>query len=199
MGKINKEFMVSDYFPVDNIPSIPPSSEIKSDQVYSAIIQEEKIRNVIEQLNPERLIIEIEFRLKGYRKNIFTQQWELIGKSEKPVSNELISDFLSILSSNLTNNTTLSNFTPDEINKLMATFIRNFIDIIRMKSKIYGLEKDYAERKRILLIVLSTIFYALKRGQGGLESKRLFDAMDIKESVSPSINPNKDFFKKLLG
>lgn len=170
-----------DYIP-EGMPMPPPGMPgMKSDEVYSAVIQEKRMENILEQVNPERLVVEIEFRLKGYKKNQFTKQWELIGNKEKSVSDELISDFLSILSANLTNNTTLSNFQPDEINKIMSCLIRTLIDIIREKSDQYGLEDNFAERDRILTITLSTVFYALKRAQGGLESKRIFDATQIRD------------------
>lgn len=172
------------YLP-ENYPLPPPAMPgQKSDEVYSAVIQEKRMESILEQVNPERLIIEIEWRLKGYKKKA-NNQWELIGSKEKQISDELISDFLSILAANLTNNTTLSNFQPDEINKLMANLIRTLIDIIREKSDIYELEDNYAERDRILNITLSTVFYALKRAQGGLESKRIFDAAQIREVFTP--------------
>jgi len=168
------------------MPSQPtPMPGQRSDEVYSAVMQEKRVENILEQVNPERLIVEIEFRLKGYKKNQFTKKWELIGKIEKQVSDELICDFLSILSANLTNNTTLSNFAPDEINRLMANLIRVLIDIIREKSDIYKLEDNYAERDRILIITLSTVFYALKRAQGGLESKRIFNSTQIRDQSTP--------------
>ncbi|MEX0597877.1 MAG: hypothetical protein WD512_15405 [Candidatus Paceibacterota bacterium] len=186
-----------EYLP-EGYPMPPPAMPgQRSDEVYSAVIQEKRTENILEQINPERLIIEIEFRLKGYKKNQFTKKWELIGKREKEVNDELISDILSILSANLTNNTTLSNFQPDEINKIMASLIRGLIDIIREKSSIYNLGDNYAERDRILLISLSTVFYSLKRAQGGLESKRVFESTQIREQP---FNPqqNKSFLGKLL-
>lgn len=189
--------MPLDYNPSD-MPMPPmPMSGPKSDDIYSAVIQEQRMGNILEQLNPERLIVEIEFRLKGYKKNEFTKKWELIGKREKAVSDELVSDFLSILSANLTNNTTLSNFTPDEINRLMANLIRTLIDMLREKSEGYDLKNDYAERNRILNITCSTVFYALKRAQGGLESKRMFDSTKI--SDMPYVQQQqKGFLGRLL-
>lgn len=173
-----------------------PMPGAKSDEIYSAIIQEKRMENILEQVNPERLIIEIEFRLKGYKKNQFSRQWELIGNREKPVSEELIQDFLSIISSQLTNNTTLSNYTPDEINKLMETLIRSMIDMIREKADIYGLLDDYAERDRIMIICLGSVFSALKRAQGGLESKRIFDSTQIRDQFMPQ--QDKGFLRRMF-
>jgi len=179
------------------IPQPPtPMPGAKADEVYSAIIQEKRIENILDQINPERLIVEIEWRLKGYKKNKHGG-WDLIGKQEKKVSDELITDFLSILSANLTNNTTLSNFQPDEINKLMENLIKSLIDMIREKSVEYNLEDNFAERDRILLITLSTVFYALKRAQGGLESKRMFEGMQLRDF--PTIpQQQKGFLGRLL-
>lgn len=185
-----------DYLPHDMpMPPMPMPGQ-RSDEVYSAVIQQRRVENIIEQLNPERLIIEIEFRLKGYKKNQFTQNWELIGKREKEVSDELISDMLSILSGLLTNNTSVSNYTPDEINRIMRTLIRGLIDIIREKSLTYGLQHNYAERDRIMFICLSTVFSTLKRAQGGLESKRLFDATQIRDQFQQQ--PNKSGLARLF-
>ena len=184
------------YIPEDVYMPPPPMPGSKSDQVYSAIIQERKIENVLEQLNPDKLIVEIEFRLKGYKKNQFTKTWELIGKEEKQVSDKLIVDCLSLLSSLLTNNTTLSNYSPDEINRIMQTIIRKLIDMIRENSHEYGLAENYAERDRVCLIILNSTFASLKRAQGGLESKRLFDSLDIKEGNSGMNQPQQ---KGVLG
>jgi hypothetical protein len=174
-----------DYLP-ENMPLPPPGMPgSKSDEIYSAVIQEKRTENILEQINPERLIIEIEFRLKGYKKNQFTRKWELIGKQEKQISDELISDVLSLLSSLLTNNTTFSNYQPDEINKIMATLIRSLIDMIREKSEIYELKNNYAERDRIMFITLSTVFSTFKRAQGGFESKRFFEATKITDNFVP--------------
>lgn len=174
-----------DYLPEGMPFPPPPMPGQKSDEIYSAVIQEKRMENILEQVNPERLIIEIEFRLKGYKKNQFTRKWELIGSREKKVSEELIQDFLSIISSQLTNNTTLSNYTPDEINRVMEILIKTMVDIIREKSDIYELEDDYAERDRIMIICLGSVFSALKRAQGGLESKRIFDASQIRDQFMP--------------
>lgn len=188
--------MEVDYY--TDIPPTPmPMPGSKSDEIYSGIIQERKIENILEQLNPERLIVEIEFRLKGYKKNQFSRKWELIGLKEKQVSDELVSDILSILSGLLTNNTSVSNYTTDEINRIMATLIRGLIDIIREKSEVYNLEDNYAERDRVMLICLSTVFSTLKRAQGGLESKRLFASTQIKDPF-PMNQPQKGGLAKLF-
>ncbi len=154
----------------------------RSDEVYSAMLQERRMENVLDQLNPERLIVEIEYRLKGYRKE--KGNWKLIGKQEKKVSEELLSDILSILSSVLANNTSVSNYQPDEINKIMKTLGKNLVDAMREKDSEYGLEDNYAERKRIMFIIGFTVFATMKQAQGGHHSKRLFDSIQVKDSFS---------------
>lgn len=170
-----------------------------SSDVYSAIIQEKRVENILEQLNPDKLIIEIEYRIKGYVKNQFSKKWELIGKKEKQVSDELISDLLSILSSILTNNTTLSNFTTDEINKIMKLMVIKLIDTIREKCEDYNLTNNYAERDRVMLICLNTVFSSLKRAQAGLESKRLFDSLEMKDTFQPHQAPQKSGLGRIFG
>lgn len=173
------------YYP-DNLPMPPqPMPGQKSDDAYSQIIMQKKLENLLSQLDPDHLIIEIEYRLKGWRKNEYSGNWELAANKEKEISSDLLIDVVSLLSSILTNNTTMSNFQDVEINKLMAIIIKKLIDMIRSNSEKYGLGGDYSERDRVLLIICMSIFAALKRAQNGLEAKRILESFDIKESYQP--------------
>jgi len=46
---------------------------VSSDELYANAINEEKIRNVISQLDPENQLKDIEMRIRGYKKNAFSQ------------------------------------------------------------------------------------------------------------------------------
>lgn len=176
--------MNEELFYPEEVPQPPvPMPGQKSDEVFGQMMVQKKIENLISQINADQLVVEIEYRLKGWRKNEYTGSWELSSKIEKEVSDELLSDVISLLSAFLTNNTTLSNFQDIEINRIMKVIIRKVIDMIRMNSEEYGLAGDYGERDRVLLIICHSIFSTLKRGQNGLEAKRLLESLNIKENM----------------
>jgi hypothetical protein len=51
---------------------------VSSDELYANAVQEDKIRNIVAQLDPENQLREIEMRIRGYKKNAFTKEWEKI-------------------------------------------------------------------------------------------------------------------------
>lgn len=192
------------------LPEPPmPMPGAKSDEQYSRLLTEKKIENILSQLNPDVLIVEIEKRLKGYRKDEDTGGWELIGKQEKFVDDELLVDIMSILSSVLTNNTTMSNYQDSEINRVMELLIENMVDMLQSKAENYNLDRviesnfsyfsirkgeevtirividydcNYSERDRIMWVICYATYSAMKRAQNGLEAKRILDSLDIKEN-----------------
>lgn len=91
--------------------------------VYADTMREEKIRNVIAQLNPELLLQEIEHRIRGEKKNPLTEEWEPITKGGKLISELLVQNYISFLNAYLTQNNSLSNFSPEEINNIMTVVI----------------------------------------------------------------------------
>lgn len=108
--------------------------------VYADSMREEKIKNVIAQLNPELLLSEIEHRIRGEKKNHFTDSWEQIsGVSE--VDERLVQKYISFLNAYLTQNNSLSNFTPDEINNIMSVVIDFVRDDLSDNAEEYGLTK----------------------------------------------------------
>lgn len=178
--------MNDEVFYPDNLPQPPvPMPGQKSDEIFSQMMVQKKLENLLSQLDPDHLIVEIEYRLKGWRKNEYTGSWELSG-NEKNISGDLLADVLSLLSSILTNNTTMSNFQDIEINRIMKIIIRKMIDMMRSNAVKYDLVRDYAERDRILLIVCMSVFAALKRAQNGLEAKRLLESLELKEHMATS-------------
>ncbi|KKL76492.1 hypothetical protein LCGC14_2044330, partial [marine sediment metagenome] len=88
-------------------------------QSYPSYQADKRMDSILEQINPDNLIVEIEHRIKGFRKDTLTKQWVAISGKQKVISEELVANFVSFLSSFLTNNTTLSNFSDKEINRIM--------------------------------------------------------------------------------
>jgi predicted Zn-dependent peptidase len=114
--------------------------------VYADAMREEKIRNVIAQLNPELLLNEIEHRIRGEKKDQFTEEW--IKPDNKELTSEiLVQNYISFLSVYLTQNNSLSNFSPNEINNIMNVVTDFVRDDLSDNAEAYGLtKKNYITR-----------------------------------------------------
>tara|TARA_R100001530_G_scaffold112862_2_gene79844 strand:+ start:6472 stop:7047 length:576 start_codon:yes stop_codon:yes gene_type:complete len=155
--------------------------------MYADAMKEEKVTNILQQINPDNLLADIEHRIRGEKKD-FTGEWVPISKTAETVSDELISDFISFLGSILNQNTSMSNFSPPEINNLME-LIRNWVmNHLVVNAERYEIEGRYSEYDRIGHIICSTCFTVLKRAQNGQESRRIFKIMRLTESSNMGKN-----------
>lgn len=173
--------------------------------LYADYMREEKIRNVIEQINPDLLLEDIEHRIRGEKKNRLTQQWELISR-ERTTSEILISNYISFLGSVLNQNTSLSNFSSGEINNIMSMVVDYIRDDLSDNAELYGFLQydkynneiiDFNEMTRIGNIICMSTFAVLKRAQNGMEARRLFSALKVTENLSdkPQGKGFPDIFK----
>lgn len=159
--------------------------QVGSDNLYAAQIQEDRVRNLIQQISPDNQLMDLQWRIKGYVKNPKTNQWEKTDKDIKEISPILVSRYISYLSSILNQNTTLSNLSSTEINGIMKQAIEWLTDDLDSNAERYGLKDDFSERTRIGHILLNQTFFSLKRSQNGMESRRIFKTMNVHESLNP--------------
>lgn len=161
---------------------MPPGG--RTDSVVGDMYQQQRIENIISQINPDKLLNDIENRIKRKRFDAFKNEWVDIIVGQKQVSPILISNLISYLSAFLNNNVTLSNYTEDEVNRIMKLVIIHLITDMISNQKDYGLENDYSERDRIIGIVCSTISAALKRALKGNESSKFWRSLNISGEVN---------------
>lgn len=188
---------MADYYdPYMQVPAQPIS---QSDHLNAEMMQQQRMENIISQINPENLLTDIEHRIRKMKKNNFTGTWEPIVAGQKEVSPLLISNTISYLSTFLTNNVTFSNFNEQEINKIMNLVISHMITDLIANQDSYGLQTDYAERNRILGIVCQSIYSALKRALKGQEAGKFWKSVSISGDVHNNTEPQKkglgDFLK----
>ena len=157
---------------------------VSSDELYANVIQEEKIKNIISQLDPENQLKEIEMRIRGYKKNVLTSEWEKIDPDSPEPPRLLIMRFISYLSAIMSQNTTQSNLSEGQVNALMKLIINYIADELDGNAKLYNLENNYTERTRIGHIILNSCFFVLNRALNGQEAKRMWKAMSLSESFN---------------
>jgi len=154
--------------------------------IYADSLREDKVANLIYQISPDNLLGEIEHRIRGEKKDPYTEQWIPISKISKPISEELIGNFISFLGSILNQNTTLSNFSSNEINNIMGMIIAYIEDDLESNAKLYKIEGNYTEMTRIGMIICNSCFAVFKRALNGQESRRIFSALRVSENLSQS-------------
>jgi len=159
--------------------------ENNPNSLYADSMKEEKTTNILKQINPDNLLADIEHRIRGEKKDAYGG-WSPISKDSDVVSEQLVSDFISFLGCILNQNTSMSNFSPTEINNLME-LIRNWVmNHLITNAESYGIEGQYSEYDRIGHIICSTCFTVLKRAQNGQESRRIFKIMKLTDMNNPS-------------
>ena len=167
--------------------SIPPEkSGQNSDEVYAATMQEDRVKNLIEQISPDVQLMELQWRIKGYVKDPWTKEWKKVNEDAPEPHPLLVSRYISTLSTFLSQNTTLSNLSSGEINKIMRRVIEWLTDDLDSNAEFYGLKYDYTERTRIGDILLANTFFVLKRAMDGGESRRVFRALNVTENINPN-------------
>lgn len=152
--------------------------------LYSDTLREEKLNTILQQINPDNLMVDIENRIKGYRKDSFSQEWIKIDSRAKEINPQLVANFMSFLGSILNQNTSMSNFSSSEINAIMENIIEHIADDLETNDIKYEIEGDYSEMTRIGDIIAMTVFSVLKRAQNGMEARRVFASLKIHENLT---------------
>ena len=167
------------------------SIPVSSDELYAGAIQEDKIKNIVSQLDPENQLKEIEMRIRGFKKNVFTNEWERIDPDSPEPPKLLIMRFISYLSSIMNQNTTQSNLSEQQVNAMMKLVIGYVTDELDSNAGLYNLENNYTERTRIGHIMLNSTFFVLNRALNGQEAKRMWKAMSLSESFNQQPQKSK--------
>lgn len=185
-----------DYYPSQQSQVMP----VSSDEVYASELQREVVKNIVSQLDPENQLLNIEMRLRGYRKDNATSQWVKINPKKPEPNSELIERYVGILAPLVSQGATMSFLSERQVNMMMKNLIEWITDDLDNNSELYGLEYDYTERTRIGKIVCDAAFTSLTRAINGRESQRIFKAISLSEYSSPDGGGQKkksfmDFFK----
>lgn len=172
-----------------NIPVSP-------NELYAQEMIENKMNNILAQISPSVQIEEIEMRIKGYKKDIYSKQWE-----EKPSINTSIPDimierYISWLSSFMSINVIMGNLSARQITRIMMICVEWIVDDIDSHSEEYGFFSDSTEKTRVGDMLLFNTFFVLNRSLDGSEAKRFWKSFSLSENSQSNPNQNKgDWWK----
>lgn len=170
---------------------------VSSDELYANALQEDRIKNVIAQISPDTQLYDVEMRIRGYRKKGSRGNWVKVDDKAPEVNATLVSRYISYLGSIMNQNTSLTNLSGMQINKIMARVIEYISDDLDANAHEYGLHDDYTERTRIGHIILNSTFMVLNRALNGMESRRLWRSLSLIESSSMGQPQKKGFLGQL--
>ncbi len=159
-------------------------------QIYADSLREERTSNLLDQLNPDNLLVDVEHRIRGEKKNPFTKQWEPRTGASRIINEQLISNFMSFLGAILNQNVSMSNFSEREINNLMRIIISYVSNDLTTNDQKYGLSGDYTEMTRIANIICITCFATFKQALNGTLSRRVFGSLKLDASLTRNDNKN---------
>ncbi|MBD3253149.1 hypothetical protein GF386_05430 [Candidatus Pacearchaeota archaeon] len=180
--------------PYGYMPEPQPPTDDR--QIYALQAQEERVKTFIEHISPENQLADLQMRIKGYIKDPLTKSWKKVNENAPEPHPMLVARYISFLSSIMNQNTTFSTLSPGEINGIMKIIIEWLTDDLDSNAEEYTLKNDYSERTRIGQLLLNNTFMALKRAQNGMESRRIFKALNVSESLSQQPQQAKwDFLK----
>lgn len=151
--------------------------------LYADEARESRATNILDQINPDNLLSDIENRIRGRKKNQYTKEWEPISQNQKPVNEELITNFMSFLGAILNQNVSMSNFSAGEINNMMSmiiTYVKNDLTVNDVK---YDIVENYTEMSRIANIICITCFSTFKQAMNGSLSRRVFGSLKMDASL----------------
>ena len=179
-----REQQGQEYYADEQVP-------LKSDEIYAQVMHEERIRNTLSHTSPDNQLIEIEFRIRGYKKDYITNQWIPIDKKSVHINENLVSKYMAYLSSILNDGTRYGNYSSMEINRLMKLIIEWVTDDLNTNAEDYGIQGNYTEMTRVGHIVFNYTFSVLKRAQNGMESGRIWKSLTIGEQSNQGFPTEK--------
>lgn len=161
------------------LSAVEKQTDSDPNAIYADEAREQRAANLLDQINPDNLLVDIEHRIRGEKKNPYTKQWEPISKNQTPVNDDLITNFMSFLGAILNQNVSMSNFSANEINNMMdmiITYVKNDLTVNDEKYQIVG---NYTEMSRIANIICITCFSTFKQAMNGSLSRRVFGSLKM--------------------
>lgn len=157
--------------------------------IYADTLRKEGTANLLDQLNPDNLLVDIEHRIRGEKKDPYSREWIPISPGQKKISEKLVSNFMSFLGAILNQNTSMSNFSSEEINNMMEMIVTYVGIDLDVNDEEYGIEDDYPEMWRVAHIISISCFATFKQAMNGMLSKRIFGSLKVDAHLTDTNKP----------
>ena len=171
-----------------NLKQAKHSMDNDPHQIQTDYLRDQRAANLLDQINPDRLMEDIEHRLRGEKYDRMNG-WIARSSQSVMVSEKLIDNFMGFLGAVLTQNVSMSNFSANEINAIMVPLISWVSRDLEVNHEEYGLKENYTEMDRIGHIILISCFSTFKQAQNGMLARRIFNSMNVDASLTQHKKP----------
>ncbi len=170
----------------NNFPEFIPNERIErepnatqSKDVYTAMVQEERVNNFLSQTSPLKTLEEIDYKLKGFMYSREERKWKKLSDGINP---KIRMDIMQMLTSLLSEDARMTRLDSLQINGLMEFLIEWIVDYLDNVADEF--EMDETQLTKIGLIVLSAVFLTLLRSHEGVERGEIFDSLRLGENLN---------------
>lgn len=164
--------------------------------LYAQQLQQESHASqaaLVEQTNPLKILMDIEFKLRGERMIGYGESVKIV-KFGEPIMNDMgISRMIFLLSSIVNQNTIFAHLQDEEINKLIIKISDDIVDDLTLNWNDYGI-KDKMLLDYIVDALVIPSFMALKRAWRQNEKNWLNKTVVESITTSPRLPQKKESF-----
>jgi len=203
-------------FPQKNNPSQPDQpSQGESEYLPQGGISEFSISNIVDRLDPAVIIDKLDHALKGEYFNKEVNRW-VMNPSKKPWVNDACRGALiSYVTGVLNNNSTMSIINEKELSNLMDSVIESLIRMFITRLEEFGFvppgpgytkgeymnigQPDSARMTMVMNMVLGVIYLTYSRAKNGMESRKLFGALSMNDTMNYPHHEERGGVRRLFG
>ncbi|HEA46179.1 MAG TPA: hypothetical protein ENH99_00135 [Candidatus Pacearchaeota archaeon] len=178
-------------FPVEQDPQQNPQQGSPTPNMFNQLVQEERVKNFISQTSPTETLERINYVLKGYIYDLTRKEWVKISDG---IPEKIRLDFLQFITTDLSEDVRMTNLNDKQINGIMETTIEWVIDYLDDVADDKDINLEESQMSKIALIMIKAVFYTVLRAHSGIESRRMYNSLNLTGGLDsfPGQNPQQN-------
>ena len=182
--------------PIENFQQPVPSPMGMGMPMYSP---EELVTNIVSQIDPARIVDNLDHALKGEIFNKEKGVWERVANGKPLVNDACRGAVISYVSGILTNNTTMSIIQESQLSLIMESVIETITKMFKVNLEEFGFvppgrrfnegkyenkgTPDTARMTQVSNMVYAVCFLTLARALKGMESRKVFGSLKMMDNM----------------
>ncbi|HEA46692.1 MAG TPA: hypothetical protein ENH99_02830 [Candidatus Pacearchaeota archaeon] len=147
-----------------------------SQNMFSQLVQEERVKNFISQTSPTETLERINYVLKGFIYDLTQKEWVKVADG---INEKIRLDFLQFITTDLSEDVRMTNLNDKQINGIMETTIEWVVDYLDDVADEKDINLQESQMSKIAFIMIKAVFYTILRAHSGIESKRMFNSLSL--------------------
>lgn len=152
-----------------------------------AELQQERVKNFLSQTSPTDTLERLNYILKGFVYDESAKDWIKVSDG---IPEKIRLDFLQFITTDLSEDVRMTNLGTKQINGVMESSIEWVVDYLDDVAD----DEDFSETQmtKIGWMMIKAIFYALLRGENGIERARLYNSLNLSGTPDMPVNFNNN-------